>query len=53
MQYIYIYILYIYIYIYQARRNEKSSRGELLRIMKYCCRPPWLADEKNFAFQIV
>ena len=35
----------------QACRNEKNSGGGL-RIMKYC-RPPWLADEENFPFQII
>ena len=41
------------IIIIQARRNEKNSGGGGgVRIMKYC-RPPWLPDKENFAFQIV
>ena len=30
----------------------KKSRGGGLRIMKHY-RPPWLAEEENFSFQIV
>ena len=44
---------YIYLFVdsvYRPVEMKKILGG--LRIMKYC-RPPWLADEENFAFQIV
>ena len=36
---------------YKMKKNSWGG-GEELPIMKYC-RPPWLADEKKFPFQIV
>ena len=46
--------------IYLSNNSTLSNRpaemkqilGEGVPIMKYC-RPPWLADEEDFSFQIV
>ena len=43
--------IWIVSFSFYSRPVEMKKILGGLRIMKYCW-PPWLADEKNFAFQI-